>query len=818
MQQEIIKIYRQYTIDKFFERYLKFITTNNFVFNTELDIVLLFEIIYNNNDYDIYNYSFSIVEKYIKDFKNQLLFPNITLDFIVKNAHKIKDWNIFIYSNVYLHQTNNIIMDIINKFPDKNWDWDKLFKLENITTDFIEKYPEKQKFINFSMLSYNRNISLEFIEKNLDKNWNIYLLSQNQNITIDFVIKHFYSLNDNNHNNDNIPLKWDLEYITINIKDGYTINLNYDLVSKSKYYFKSWNYLILNNIDIPMYIIDIYMQDNICDWMYYLPNIMEIYLQYCNSDWNYYLLAISYNITLEFFEKYILPKIDIKYLFSSSSIYTDCNIYKRIYKTLKKKINMDIIKKYYDNDCYWDSDIYFNFCDIDFLEEHYDDYPENIFWNRISRNIFLTPEFIEKYIDKSWDWTYISRESYISIEFITKHINKPWDFKYILYNKNITLEFFEKYFDNKEIIYILQNENYNSKIIINIVEKYPFYQYNWYKLSFSPYITLDFLIKNFDKLSLSKVLQNSIYIIDIANYYRYEIIKHLNLKGILVILDDNYINKLSNNHNITIEFIENNLDIINFYYISQYNNNITSTFIDKYIDKNWNFNTISYRSNLSIKFIHKHINKLNFKHLLLYNKNIMKLFDIIENIDNTHNIYKNKINKFWFDISFNKYITMDFVEKYIDKPWSIYNLTYNPNFNITFFETYYHKKKYKNVIHKIYNFLKNIFSINQNNNSYINYYYYNNENISFKYIINNPYKNWKFSNFYVNRYFLKEKELFFEQEFRKWLSARKIQIWYKNRLYNPNYLISNKFIKNLFSNFYNYFFLFFLFFFIFFYF
>ena len=68
-------------------------------------------------------------------------------------------------------------MDIIEKYPDKPWNWEFISKNPNITIDIIEKYPDK--FWSYYSVSNNPNITIEFIEKNIEE-INITELSKNK--------------------------------------------------------------------------------------------------------------------------------------------------------------------------------------------------------------------------------------------------------------------------------------------------------------------------------------------------------------------------------------------------------------------------------------------------------------------------------------------------------------------------------------------------------------------------------------------------------------------------------------------------------------
>ena len=58
-------------------------------------------------------------------------------------------------------------MEIIEKHPEKPWNWSWISHNPNITMEIIEKHPEKPW--DWNGISRNPNITMEFIEKHLDK-------------------------------------------------------------------------------------------------------------------------------------------------------------------------------------------------------------------------------------------------------------------------------------------------------------------------------------------------------------------------------------------------------------------------------------------------------------------------------------------------------------------------------------------------------------------------------------------------------------------------------------------------------------------------
>ena len=68
-----------------------------------------------------------------------IAFPSegsVTIDIIDKYPNKPWNWD-------YISCNPNIIMDMIEKYPDKPWNWHYISSNRNITMDFINKYPNK---------------------------------------------------------------------------------------------------------------------------------------------------------------------------------------------------------------------------------------------------------------------------------------------------------------------------------------------------------------------------------------------------------------------------------------------------------------------------------------------------------------------------------------------------------------------------------------------------------------------------------------------------------------------------------------------------
>ena len=87
-----------------------------------------------------------------------------------------------------VYRKMNTLTYLLEKYPDKPWNWRWISMNPNITVDFIEKHPDKPW--DWEGISMNPNITMEFIEKHSDKPWNWYFISRYQNITMDIIEKY----------------------------------------------------------------------------------------------------------------------------------------------------------------------------------------------------------------------------------------------------------------------------------------------------------------------------------------------------------------------------------------------------------------------------------------------------------------------------------------------------------------------------------------------------------------------------------------------------------------------------------------------------
>ena len=149
--------------------------------------------------------------------------------------------------------------------------------------------------------------------------------------------------------------------------------------------------------------------------------------------------------------------------------------------------------------------------------------------------------------------------------------------------------------------------------------------------------------------------------------------------------------------------------------------------------------------------------------------------------------YRNDINDAWYK----KYFK--FIQDNPEKPWDWYGISENPNITMKIVLDNPDKPWNWDWISCNPNITWDI--IKDNPKEYWNWYYIScNPNITWDIIRDNPDKPWDWV--YISKNKLqKEKDLFFEEQRKRYLAAYKIQqFWYKHTL-SPEYVIGRKFIN-----------------------
>lgn len=366
-----------------------------------------------------------------------------------------------------------------------------------------------------------------------------------------------------------------------------------------------------------------------------------------------------------------------------------------------------------------------------------------------NRNFRLN--FVEKYIDKNWDWENISFEikdadvfkflnkpinwgkisQNSSLEFIENNLDLPWVWSQpfgdgytecVSFNENLTLDFVFKYIDlNWNIPLIIKCSKFQGKEIEKLIETlYPNLENNdrefWSAVSQNENLSLEFLDKLINKkggfLQYECLSSNNNLTLDFISTHTsrnfnsfWEPFLFLKNKAITLEQIENFLKKTSET-----EFVPWILQ--KWEYLSG-NPNLTLEFIEKYIDKNWNFRELSKHPNLTIDLVAKYKEKrwdwkyITVHHSATFEKIKQYIYlpwnfkDITLNphinLDQLEYLIKNgfehKLD--WSKLGYSDKITPEFFEKYNDKTWNLDAFVINPNFTTAHIREL--QKKYGNL-------------------------------------------------------------------------------------------------------------------------
>ena len=89
-----------------------------------------------------------------------------------------------------LSSNPNITIEIIDKYPNKDWNWECVLKTIKITIEMIQNNPSK--YWDWFYISENPNVTLEFIKYFKEKRFSWYNFSplKNKNLTMQFIEKY----------------------------------------------------------------------------------------------------------------------------------------------------------------------------------------------------------------------------------------------------------------------------------------------------------------------------------------------------------------------------------------------------------------------------------------------------------------------------------------------------------------------------------------------------------------------------------------------------------------------------------------------------
>ena len=321
----------------------------------------------------------------------------------------------------------------------------------------------------------------------------------------------------------------------------------------------------------------------------------------------------------------------------------------------RKNITNDILNDHLHFPWDWECISFLDMLSFDFVAEHYE---LSWKWSYLSRHDKLTMDFVRNHIHFPWDWECMSRFDKLSFDFVSKFIDKPWDWDYLSKHEHLTIDFVNDHLD---------------------------FPWNWHIMSMLNIITFEFVYNNPEKTWNWRGLFCCNATFMYGFYHDYLCNKD----------EINYI--IINNIQIQI----NNEDLFNIL-LSNYRY-VTIDFIEKHIDKKWDWKALASNSNITPEFIEKHIDKP----WILYDTTILH-----DNLNITHDIISNNLDQLdfetlnnncteiplyiiekyndkpwdWKKLSRNHNITSEFFEKNYDKPWDFIQLSYHPNITLNFIE------------------------------------------------------------------------------------------------------------------------------------
>lgn len=355
-----------------------------------------------------------------------------------------------------------MLLNILQAFSDKDWNWYEISGNPCITIDYIIAFPnvEWDWFRILCNLDINLNELIKIWKKQIKNNSTIF--SKNINSLVISNIMNSYDKS---------------KLIELKYSRGI-----FDLISI--FPDKEWNWTEISwIIDVPL---DIIKNNILKDWNWYglSWNSSTITLEFIDSlytitnhdlvehihkliDWR----GLSY--ILDFTKEQVLftngeltRKWDFDCLSSNESITFNFIIshdFEWNWLEISGRINMEII----DASLHLDFNYPWERCGlsenpnitIEFIETYFSDSRLIGHWNweKLSNNPIIDIEFVKRHIDKDWDWIALSSNSGITLEMIESNLEFSWDWDRIGYNPNLTLEFIYKYKDKFQ-------RKYNSQI------------------------------------------------------------------------------------------------------------------------------------------------------------------------------------------------------------------------------------------------------------------------------------------------------------------------------------------------------------------
>jgi hypothetical protein len=308
---------------------------------------------------------------------------------------------------------------------------------------------------------------------------------------------------------------------------------------------------------------------------------------------------------------------------------------------------IDLINRHPEKPWDWESISYKPIFDMEYVDAH-PDIPWN--WKGISTNASLTMEYIKNNPDKPWDWGGISLYSPYIIELVNKYPDKPWNWKFMSENKHITFEFLKQHRDKpwdwKEV-------GKTVTLSIELIEEFP---------------------KILDKYGLTgrpgskfkyRCLSHTPNLLSENNSLTFNILKK-------------YIHKpwnwkdVSRCKNITMDIMNSNPDLPWDWSGITANPNISTQYIFEHPELPWDYDMIDEKPDFDLNALLRIkdtpiYNQIDWDYIATESKDIVNIIESFVDKESEH--INTDWSDFWKCVSYNDHLSLEFIEKYIDKPW-----------------------------------------------------------------------------------------------------------------------------------------------------
>jgi hypothetical protein len=207
-------------------------------------------------------------------------------------------------------------------------------------------------------------------------------------------------------------------------------------------------------------------------------------------------------------------------------------------------------------------------------------------WAGVTENPNLPIKYVIDNPDLSWNWNMMSYNPELTIAIIEMFPDKDWSCPHISQHKNVTIDVIKQY---PEIPWSLYYIELNPNITVDIMKTHPNYPWHWSNIFYNENTTIDYIKNNMD---LPWDWENIVFGTDVT----VEEIRN----------NPELLKKISND--VTIQSLLENPNYPQSYwnYISMHKN-ITMNDIQNNLNLPWNWDCVGNNPNLTVDFICKNM-------------------------------------------------------------------------------------------------------------------------------------------------------------------------------------------------------------------